>query len=202
MLARLAHFQYPEQARRQRGSTVEQLICNQRVAGSIPVAGSRSTRSPVPSRCRAFCCRAIETSSVADFLARCSCPPRRRSRFRHHRRRRATIGRSEASERTKPARRRRWCPKPARVSRRDGCAGDMRQLCRVKLSHVRHETVVPGETVSGGDRCKPRPARWAYRVRSNGQSTGHSRLELLNQLTKQQVSVYRYARARVFKQFG
>ena len=166
MLARLAHFQYPEQARRQRGSTVEQLICNQRVAGSIPVAGSRRTRSPVPSRCRVFCCRAIETSSVADFLARCSCPPRCRSRFRHHRRRRATfgrsprfragcgrspasratigrspasratIGRSEASERTKPARRRRLCPKPARVSRRDGCAGCVRRLCRVKLSQV------------------------------------------------------------------
>ena len=129
MLARLAHFQYPEQARRQRGSTVEQLICNQRVAGSIPVAGSRSMRSPVPSRCRAFCCRAIETSSVADFRARCSRPPRRRSRFRHRQRRRATFGRSAGSERTKPA----------RVSRRDGCAGCMRQLCRVKLSHARTE---------------------------------------------------------------
>ena len=79
---------------------------------------------------------------------------------------------------------------------------EMRQLCRVKLSHVRHETVVPGETVSGGDGCKLRPVRWAYHVRSNGQSTGHPRLEPLNQLTKQQVSVYRYARPRVFKQFG
>ena len=79
---------------------------------------------------------------------------------------------------------------------------ETRQLCRVKLSHVRHETVVPGETVSGGDGCKLWPARWAYHVRSNGQSTGHSRLEPLNQLTKQQVSVYRYARMSVFKQFG
>ena len=79
---------------------------------------------------------------------------------------------------------------------------EMRQLCQVKLSHVRHETVVPGETVSGGAGCKLRPVRWAYHVRSNGQSTGHPRLEPLNQLTKQQVSVYRYARVRVFKQFG
>lgn len=39
-LARTSWFQYSERARCQRGSTVEQLICNQRVAGSIPVAGS------------------------------------------------------------------------------------------------------------------------------------------------------------------
>ena len=75
-------------------------------------------------------------------------------------------------------------------------------VCVRNPPEFRDETVVPGETVSGGDGRKLRPARWAYRVRSNGQSTGHPRLEPLNQLTKQQVSVYRYARVRVFKQFG
>ena len=38
---------------RQRGSTVEQLICNQWVAGSIPVAGSTRKRA-WPSRPRPF----------------------------------------------------------------------------------------------------------------------------------------------------
>ena len=33
---------------RQRGSTVEQLICNQWVAGSIPVAGSTQTKGAQP----------------------------------------------------------------------------------------------------------------------------------------------------------
>ena len=33
---------------RQRGSTVEQLICNQWVAGSIPVAGSTQNKGAQP----------------------------------------------------------------------------------------------------------------------------------------------------------
>ena len=58
-LAACARFQYPVVAprdlrrARQRGSTVEQVICNHWVAGSIPVAGSMDDTGPAPSRNRA-----------------------------------------------------------------------------------------------------------------------------------------------------
>ena len=46
-------------ARRRCGSTVEQLICNQWVAGSIPVAGTTQFRKPPR-----------HTASVACFFAK------------------------------------------------------------------------------------------------------------------------------------
>ena len=58
-LAACARFQYPVVAprdlrrARQRGSTVEQVICNHWVAGSIPVAGSMDDTGPALSRNRA-----------------------------------------------------------------------------------------------------------------------------------------------------
>lgn len=61
-LAACARFQYPVVAprdlrrARQRGSTVEQVICNHWVAGSIPVAGSMDDTGPALSRNRARPC--------------------------------------------------------------------------------------------------------------------------------------------------
>ncbi len=64
--------QYPSAHARRRGSTVEQLICNQWVAGSIPVAGSTKTKgqgmTPWP-----FCVR--EASHRGEFVTQLITPP-------------------------------------------------------------------------------------------------------------------------------
>lgn len=54
-------------ARRRCGSTVEQLICNQWVAGSIPVAGTTQFRKP-PRHTASVACLFLLNSDLPKFL--------------------------------------------------------------------------------------------------------------------------------------